>query len=157
MLIHDRIEKLIELLGVICPSAGQPESNADDIPRMLIFVNSDELAERVYTGLNDFFEGSVVSVVTNNLDAAEASTAVGLFKDGISRVMVATDVLAFGMEFAGVECVINFELPGTGDLFTKRAGRCGRLGNKGTVISFFNCATDLPMAKFFCDVSLIAL
>jgi len=64
--------------------------------------------------------------------------ALGRFKQGILKVLVATDVASRGLDIPEVGHVINYDLPGTIDDYTHRIGRTGRIGQPGLASSFFN-------------------
>ncbi len=57
------------------------------------------------------------------------------FKAGVSRVMVATDIIARGIDVQQVSLVINYELPTNRENYVHRIGRAGRYGRKGTTIN----------------------
>lgn len=61
------------------------------------------------------------------------------FRTGSARVLVATDVLARGIDVQQVSLVLNFDLPSNKENYIHRIGRCGRFGRKGAAI---NLLTD---------------
>lgn len=58
------------------------------------------------------------------------------FKSGRYRVLVATDIVSRGIDVAGIELVINYDLPSQAEDYVHRIGRTARAGNKGIAISF---------------------
>ena len=62
--------------------------------------------------------------------------ALANFKDQTTRVLVATDIAARGIDVDNMEFVINFELPNIAETYVHRIGRTGRAGAKGTAYSF---------------------
>lgn len=58
------------------------------------------------------------------------------FKKNTTRVLVATDVAARGIDITDLPFVINYEMPDTPETYTHRIGRTGRAGNTGTALSF---------------------
>ena len=62
------------------------------------------------------------------------------FKNGIIRVLVATDVASRGIDIDKLSHVINFEIPETPTTYVHRIGRTGRAGVKGIALSF--CSSD---------------
>ena len=64
--------------------------------------------------------------------------ALGSFKAGTIRVLVATDIAARGIDVSGLPCVINYELPDVPETYVHRIGRTGRAGRPGLAISFCN-------------------
>jgi ATP-dependent RNA helicase RhlE len=62
--------------------------------------------------------------------------ALSDFKNGRSRVMVATDIAARGIDVTGISLVVNFDLPENAEDYVHRIGRTGRAGKGGSAISF---------------------
>ncbi len=62
--------------------------------------------------------------------------ALKSFKDGVSDILVATDVAARGLDIPNVSHVINYDLPATYDDYTHRIGRTGRAGKLGKALTF---------------------
>ena len=58
------------------------------------------------------------------------------FRNGSTRVLVATDVAARGIDLENLDLVINFDLPSQPDIYVHRIGRTGRAGKLGLAISF---------------------
>ena len=67
---------------------------------------------------------------------ASASGRLAAFKDGKTRVLVATDIAARGIDIDGVTHVVNFELPEVAEAYVHRIGRTARAGKAGRAISF---------------------
>jgi ATP-dependent RNA helicase RhlE len=62
------------------------------------------------------------------------------FKSGATRVIVATDIAARGIDIVDLKMVINYDLPDVAETYVHRIGRTGRAGNTGTALSF--CSQD---------------
>lgn len=62
--------------------------------------------------------------------------ALGNFKSGKTRVMVATDIAARGIDINELPLVINYDLPDVPETYVHRIGRTGRAGNTGTALTF---------------------
>ena len=58
------------------------------------------------------------------------------FRVGTSRILIATDVIARGIDVQKVEIVINFDIPRDIETYIHRIGRSGRFGRKGIAINF---------------------
>ena len=58
------------------------------------------------------------------------------FRAGKTRILVATDVAARGIDIEGITHVVNYSIPYDGPTYTHRIGRTGRAGAKGTAVSF---------------------
>jgi superfamily II DNA/RNA helicase len=62
---------------------------------------------------------------------------VARFRTGETWVLIATDVIARGLDFKAVNLVINFDFPNSGVSYVHRIGRTGRNGRKGKAITLF--------------------
>ena len=62
-------------------------------------------------------------------------TAMASFHSVKTKILVATDVAARGIDVADISHVVNFDMPRTADIYVHRIGRTGRAGKKGTAIS----------------------
>lgn len=62
--------------------------------------------------------------------------ALGSFKAGTIRVLVATDIAARGIDVSGLPCVINYELPNVPETYVHRIGRTGPGGSPGSCHQF---------------------
>ena len=71
----------------------------------------------------------------------ERKLAVERLRQGNINVLIATDVAARGLDIEGVDLVINFDMPRSGDEYVHRIGRAGRVGQSGTAISLI-CHND---------------
>jgi ATP-dependent RNA helicase SrmB len=80
-------------------------------------------------------EGQRVAVLHGELEQRERNRVVGLLHSGRVNVLIATDVAARGLDIPGVQRVINFDLPRSGDDYLHRTGRTGRAGEQGVAIS----------------------
>ena len=58
------------------------------------------------------------------------------FRDGVSRVLISTDLLSRGIDVQQVSIVINYDIPNNIDSYLHRIGRSGRFGRKGTAVNF---------------------
>lgn len=79
--------------------------------------------------------GYSVAALQGNLSQNARERVMEDFRTGRVRVLLATNVAARGLDIAGVEQVINYELPESAELFTHRAGRTGRMGRSGEAVT----------------------
>ncbi len=106
-----------------------------EMNKVLIFVSTKHLADLVYEQLSKEF-GSVVQVIHSNKSQNHRFSAVNQFEKGLCRILIATDVIARGIDVAEVSHVINFDLPSEKETYIHRIGRTGRKERKGISISF---------------------
>ena len=88
-----------------------------------------------------------VSVIHGELSQEERNQVVAEFTQGASRVLIATDVFARGMDVQQVSLVINVELPHDRENYIHRIGRCGRQGRKGVAINLLDGNSRGEVAK----------
>lgn len=80
--------------------------------------------------------GYSVAALQGNMSQNARERVMTDFRAGAVRVLLATNVAARGLDIAGVELVVNYELPESAELLTHRVGRTGRMGLKGTAMTF---------------------
>src|SRR5690606_8832209 len=78
--------------------------------------------------------------IHGNKSQPQRERALAEFKAGKTRILVATDIAARGIDVSGVSHVINFELPNVPEQYVHRIGRTARAGRAGIAIAF--CADD---------------
>lgn len=67
------------------------------------------------------------------------------FKEGHTRILVATDLVGRGIDIERVNIVINYDMPDSADTYLHRVGRAGRFGTKGLAITFVSCSSDVDV------------
>lgn len=118
-------------------------------PPVLIFVQSKERAKELYKELA--FDDIRVDVIHGDLTEEQRQDAVDNLRAGKSWVLIATEVLARGMDFKGVNCVINYDFPESASAYIHRIGRSGRAGRSGEAITFFT-EEDKPFLRNIANV-----
>ncbi|MEE4349196.1 MAG: DEAD/DEAH box helicase [Pacificimonas sp.] len=105
-----------------------------DHDRVLVFSRTKHGADRIVRNL----EGARIraAAIHGNKSQAQRERALGAFKDGHCRVLVATDIAARGIDVTGVSHVINFDIPEVPEQYVHRIGRTARAGADGEAISF---------------------
>ena len=104
-------------------------------PPTLVFVQSKERAKELCAEL--LFDGVMVDAIHAERTRTERDKIVAAFRAGKVWVLVCTDVMARGVDFKGVEMVINYDVPQTAETYIHRIGRTGRAGRKGEAVTFF--------------------
>jgi len=118
-------------------------------PPALVFVNSKERANQLCAEL--LMRGILADSIHADRSKAERDRTVQAFREGKIWVLVATDLLARGVDFKAVEMVVNFDLPSSATNYIHRIGRTGRANRKGTAITFFTIA-DKPNLRTIANV-----
>jgi len=103
--------------------------------KVLIFVATKQLADQLYEQLAAKFPGRT-GVIHSNKDQNYRFNTVNKFKSGEYHFVIATDIIARGLDVAEVSHVINFDTPEVPEDYIHRIGRTGRADQKGIAISF---------------------
>jgi ATP-dependent RNA helicase RhlE len=104
------------------------------IERALVFTRTKHGADRVVRRLAA--AGIPAAAIHGNKSQPQREKALADFRDGRSRVLVATDIAARGIDVDAVTHVINFDLPNVPESYVHRIGRTARAGAAGIAISF---------------------
>jgi len=102
--------------------------------RVLVFAGGKRMADRLEFMLEDDF-GSELAVIHANKNANKRLRTVEDFAAGKCRILVASDLLARGIDVEGVTHVVNFVLPDAPEDYVHRIGRTGRAQRAGVAIS----------------------
>lgn len=104
------------------------------VAQAIIFCNS----KRKVNILTEQLRGKnfTVSCMHSDMDVRERSSVYQEFKNGKSRILVTTDILARGIDIQSISFVINYDLPRNRECYIHRIGRSGRYGKKGIAINF---------------------
>ncbi len=104
------------------------------LARVLVFARTKHRANRVADRLSK--QGIAADAIHGNKSQGARQRALKRFRDGDSRVLVATDIAARGIDVDGITHVINYELPNEPESYIHRIGRTARAGADGIAISF---------------------
>ncbi len=104
------------------------------VKRVLVFARTKHGADRVVENLRH--AGVFAQAIHGNKSQAARQQALLGFKTGRTRVLVATDIAARGIDVDGITHVINYDLPNEPDSYVHRIGRTARAGASGIAYSF---------------------
>ena len=116
------------------------------IQSSIVFCNTKERAQKLFSDLQA--RNFPVSVIYGDpMTQAERKDRMDRFVAGETRVLIATNLLARGIDVQQIDVVFNFDMPPFEDKenYIHRIGRCGRFGRKGTAISFLMPAEKAVM------------
>ncbi|GLC75527.1 hypothetical protein PLESTF_001653500 [Pleodorina starrii] len=113
-------------------------------PPVLVFVGSKERAKALHREL--LYDGIHVDSITAGQPQAARNAAVDNFRSGRTWVLIATDLIGRGMDFIGVNTVVNYDFPRTTADYVHRIGRTGRAGRTGDAVTFFT-EEDAPSLR----------
>lgn len=132
------------------------------IASSIIFVSMKKTADELYKKMKE--EGHTVSVLHGGLVNEERDRLIDDFREGRSKVLITTNVLARGIDIPTVTMVVNYDMPYDKDgrpdpaTYLHRIGRTGRFGRRGVSISFihdkksYDCL--MAISKFFGGIEL---
>ena len=112
-------------------------SSDESMQRVLVFVSSKKMGDALYERMLPVSEESV-GIIHSSKSQNNRFQTVRSFQDGTLRYVIATDVIARGLDVSEVSHVINFNLPEVAEQYIHRIGRTGRAELKGIAISFFS-------------------
>lgn len=148
--------KLLALRQLLHPHSGAG-SGPPLRPPFLVFTQTTDRA----TALHDELRYDIppeaggparIAVLHASLPDARRADIMRRFRRGEVWVLVTTDVLARGVDFAGVNGVVNYDVPASAAAYVHRAGRTGRAGREGGVAVTFYTEEDIPTVKSVANV-----
>lgn len=101
--------------------------------KAIVFINKNELIQDMNDRLN--YHDIKSSCIYGNATKAERKKALDMFRSGKSNIIIASDLVARGLDLKDITHVINLDLPDNTNEYIHRVGRTGRAGQKGTAIS----------------------
>nr|CAD7445716.1 unnamed protein product [Timema bartmani] len=109
-------------------------------PPVLVFVQSKERAKELFTEL--IYEGINVDVIHADRTQLQRDNVVRSFREGRIWVLICTELMGRGIDFKGVNLVVNYDFPSSAISYIHRIGTCfsaktGRAGQPGKAITFF--------------------
>ncbi|HEY2383513.1 MAG TPA: DEAD/DEAH box helicase [Terriglobia bacterium] len=115
-----------------------------DVSRALVFTRTKHRAERVMRHLSR--NGIAADAIHSNKSQNHRQRSLAAFDKGRVSVLVATDIVARGIDVEGISHVINYELPNDAESYVHRVGRTARAGAAGIALSFCD-ASEIVMLK----------
>lgn len=104
-----------------------------DVNQCIIYCNTKEKAERLAEQMRE--KDFVVSCIHGSMPQETRNQVMKEFREGASRILISTDLLARGIDVQQVGLVINLELPSKKENYIHRIGRSGRFGRRGIAIN----------------------
>ena len=119
---NHKLKLLVELLN-----------NEEEVQKAIVFVKTRERLEKL---VGELYSHDIKTTwLRGEMPQDKRMTAMANFQAGRTRILVATDVAARGIDVQDITHVFNFDMPRTADIYVHRIGRTGRAGKKGTAIS----------------------
>jgi len=108
--------------------------NDENMNRCLVFTRTKHGADKVVRALSA--AGIVSSAIHGNKSQSQRVMTLNAFRAGRTRVLIATDIAARGIDVDGISHVINYDLPHVPESYVHRIGRTARAGADGVAIAF---------------------
>jgi len=108
---------------------------AQENAKILVFVASRSLADRLFEALEPFYVESIGLIHSNKAQNFRFNT-VEQFQSGEISILIATDLIARGIDVTDVSHVINFDIPENAENYIHRIGRTGRADKNGLALTF---------------------
>lgn len=104
-------------------------------PPVLVFVQSKDRAQQLFNEL--IYDGINVDVIHADRTQLQRDKSVKAFREGKIWILICTELMGRGIDFKGVNLVVNYDFPPTAISYIHRIGRTGRAGRKGQAVTFF--------------------
>ena len=121
--------------------------------KVLIFASSKRIADKLFERFEPVFVDQIAAIHSNKTQTTRFRT-VNEFESGKCRILIATDLIARGIDVSDVSHVINIDVPENPENYLHRIGRTGRAGKKGIAITLISpseqenkYATEVAMAR----------
>jgi ATP-dependent RNA helicase RhlE len=114
-----------------------------DVQRALVFTRTKHRADRLMRHLSR--SGISADAIHSNRSQNGRRRSLAAFDNGRIRVLVATDIMARGIDVEGISHVINYELPNDAESYVHRVGRTARAGAAGVALSFCDASEILML------------
>ncbi|KAF2796502.1 P-loop containing nucleoside triphosphate hydrolase protein [Melanomma pulvis-pyrius CBS 109.77] len=150
--------KLIGLRQLLHPTAIPSTDTSISLrPPFLVFTQTIPRAialhsELLYDIPPEAGGSSRIAVLHADLSSGARETIMTRFRRGEIWVLITTDLLARGVDFRGLNGVVNYDVPNSGAAYVHRVGRTGRAGREGGVAVTFYTQEDIPYVKNVANV-----
>ncbi|KAF7592276.1 RNA-dependent ATPase rok1 [Aspergillus hancockii] len=148
--------KLLGLRQLLHPTAAA----ASDVrlrPPFLIFTQTIPRAVALHSELRydippEAGGSSRIAVLHADLSDSQRSEIMKGFRKGEIWILVTTDLLARGIDFRGINGVVNYDIPNSAAVYVHRVGRTGRAGREGGVAVTYYTKEDIPYVKSIANI-----
>lgn len=148
--------KLYEIRNLLRPPSGS-DAAAPLRPPFLVFTQTIERAKSLHNELQydippEAGGSARIAVLHSALPDGARAAIMRRFRAGEIWVLITTDVLARGVDFAGVNGIVNYDVPGSAAAYIHRAGRTGRAGRAGGLAVTLWTKDDIPFVRSVANV-----
>lgn len=114
----------------------------EDWKKVLVFVSTKKMADALYDRMSSVFVEQV-GVIHSSKSQNYRFNTVNAFQDGVHRMIIATDIIARGLDVSRVTHVVNFDLSDVPESYIHRIGRTGRAEHKGVAVAFVSSQEEI--------------
>ncbi|KAK0130466.1 RNA-dependent ATPase rok1 [Cadophora gregata f. sp. sojae] len=149
--------KLLALRQLLHPTAGTSSSTISLRPPFLVFTQTIPRAialhsELLYDIPAEAGGSARIAVLHSDLSDSARSHVMTRFRTGEIWILITTDILSRGVDFRGVNGVVNYDVPNSGASYIHRVGRTGRGGRDGGVAVTLYTKEDIPYVRDVANV-----
>lgn len=147
--------KLLGLRQLLHPSASSSDVRLR--PPFLIFTQTIPRAIALHSELRydippEAGGSARIAVLHSDLSDNQRSEIMKDFRKGEIWILVTTDLLARGVDFRGINGVVNYDIPNSAAVYVHRVGRTGRAGREGGIAVTYYTKEDIPYVKHIANV-----
>ena len=144
--------KLIALRQLLHPTARSTDGTQPLRPPFLVFTQTIPRAIALHSELLYDIPASAggssrIAVLHSDLSDPVRDQVMTRFRNGEIWVLITTDILSRGVDFRGINGVVNYDVPNSGAAYIHRVGRTGRAGRDGGMAITFYTKDDIPYVK----------
>ena len=149
--------KLMALRQLLNPGATSTASDISLQPPFLVFTQTIPRAVALYSELlydipPEAGGSSRIAVLHSDLSENVRSAIMAGFRNGEIWILITTDLLSRGVDFRGINGVVNYDIPNSSGIYVHRVGRTGRQGREGGVAVTLYTKEDIPYVKNVANV-----
>ncbi|TGO45523.1 hypothetical protein BCON_0385g00050 [Botryotinia convoluta] len=144
--------KLIALRQLLRPTAKTTDGTESLRPPFLVFTQTIPRAialhaELLYDIPAEAGGSTRIAVLHSDLSDSVRDQVMTRFRNGEIWILITTDILSRGVDFKGINGVVNYDVPNSGAAYIHRVGRTGRAGRDGGIAVTFYTKEDIPYVK----------
>ncbi|RDL42359.1 p-loop containing nucleoside triphosphate hydrolase protein [Venustampulla echinocandica] len=149
--------KLLALRQLLHPSAKTTDATQSLRPPFLVFTQTIPRAVALHSELLydipiEAGGSSRIAVLHSDLSDSIRDHIMTRFRNGEIWILITTDILSRGVDFRGINGVVNYDVPNSGAAYIHRVGRTGRAGRDGGVAVTFYTKEDIPYVKNIANI-----
>ncbi|KAI7544340.1 P-loop containing nucleoside triphosphate hydrolase protein [Hortaea werneckii] len=149
--------KLMGLRHFLHPTATSKEAGPPLLPPFLVFTQTIERAIALHSELLydiPIEAGGIsrIAVLHSDLSDSARDSVMTRFRKGEIWVLITTDLLSRGVDFRGVNGVVNYDIPTSSAAYVHRVGRTGRAGREGGMAVTLYSKEDIPYLKHVANI-----